>query len=119
MDILSDTKLFWSNDPGGVYKPAASAKFVEGHAVLIVGVLRGAMPHARLLPRALPRLSMVQCCSMHNPTYARPAPWAPGYDDYGQYWIVKQSWGPSFGLGGLVKVAYDATATSIANDDET
>lgn len=44
----------------------------------------------------------------------------PGYNDYDQYWIVKQSWGPSFGYGGgLVKVSYEATATGIANDEDT
>ena len=56
MDILSDTKLFFNEDPGGVYKPKAGAQFREGHAVLIVG----ARAH---VPRLMINAWCSACCA--------------------------------------------------------
>ncbi|OPY65642.1 MAG: Papain family cysteine protease [Syntrophorhabdaceae bacterium PtaU1.Bin034] len=35
-----------------------------------------------------------------------------GYDDEGQYFICKNSWGPDWGEGGFFRIAYSETATS-------
>lgn len=48
-----------------------------------------------------------------------PPPPPPGYNNEDGYWVVKNSWGPESGLGGFMKIAYDAEKTGIASPTDT
>lgn len=119
MDIMSDTRAFFEKTPGGVYSPAKEAKHAERHAVLIVGA------RTRARARGCRRQEKF-CACVRARAIAAPSPYryllspaSAGYDNYAQHWVVKNSWGTSFGQGGFAKVAYGASQLGIGNEDET
>lgn len=73
---------------------------------------RRAMDHNNGQNVSMPRASLPIASS---PTW----PPAAGYDNIKRYWVVKNSWGPEFGIQGFMKVAYDAIETRIMEPSDT
>lgn len=61
-------------------------------------------------PCHFPQADWTDCCTLSLST---------GYNSEEEYWLVKNSWGPSFGVGGYIKVAYSAERTGIGSPDDT